>query len=146
MFLISGYLIFIIVKNARQIMPLARTAKETPRVPAKLPEIKLPKGIIPAKVSINTLITLPRNSSLTFVCNIVFIRATAITLEPPVNIKAIMDNRYVFDKENNINENENTKEDTRRSLPLYLKSPKRANINAPIKAPNPALDISTPSP
>lgn len=127
-------------------IPLSMIVKEIPKASARLPAIKLPKGKIPKKVSIYTPITLPINSLGTFVCNMVFISAMAVTLEPPINIKAISDNKYILDNENNTNENEKIKEAKTKSLPLYLKSPKRANNSAAINAPNPAQDINTAKP
>jgi hypothetical protein len=100
-------------------MPPDITAKETLNACARAPAIKLPKGINPAKVSINTLITLPRNISGTLVCNIVLISAMEETLEPPKNSKINRDNKKALDIENNISEIENIKEDTIRNLPLY---------------------------
>ena len=76
------------VKNNVQTIPPAITAKETPMKWARPPAIKLPNGIIPAKVIINTLITLPLNLSSTLVCKRVFTNATAVTLEKPIKIKA----------------------------------------------------------
>ena len=87
-------------------MPLIKTVKETPRASLKLPAIKLPKGIKPAKVIINMLITLPRNASGTLVCNIVLMSATALTLVPPNSSKTTSENTYTLDKENNIKERE----------------------------------------
>ena len=96
-----------IIKNIAQMMPLAITTKETPRGWLKTPAIKLPKGMNPAKVSIKTLITLPRNSSGTIACNIVLIKATAVTLEAPTNIKVKSEKNKSLDKENKIKDTEN---------------------------------------
>jgi hypothetical protein len=81
------------IKDIAQIMPLAITVKETPKTCERVPAIKLPKGIKPAKVNINTLITLPRNSSPTTVCRIVLMMAIAVTEPQPINIKAIIDKK-----------------------------------------------------
>ena len=133
-------------KNKEQITPPSKTAEETPSTFARLPASKLPKGINPAKVNINALIALPLNSSGTNVCNKVFTMPMAVTEAPPINIKVISEMKYVLDRENSTNEIENIMEDEISNLPLYLKSPKRANINAAIKAPKPAEDISNPKP
>jgi hypothetical protein len=135
-----------IIKNNAHIIPPSITVKETPRACERIPAIRLPKGSIPAKVNINALITLPLNSSLTIVCNIVFMREVTITLLYPTNIKVVIEDRYDLDIENNIRERENTIEDKTRNLPLCLKSPKRANNNPAINAPMPAADISIPKP
>ncbi len=142
----SGYNIFIIMKKTVQIIPLIKTVIETPQICAKLPASKFPKGINPANVNINALIALPLNSSGTNVCNKVFTMPMAVTEAPPINIKIISEMKYVLDRENSTREIENIMEDEINNLPLYLKSPKRANINAPIKAPKPAEDISEPRP
>lgn len=105
-------------KNAVQIMPLIKTVKETPIVWLKLPAIKLPKGINPAKVIINMLITLPRKLSGTLTCKIVFIRETAQTLVPPNKTRTTSDNKYILDNENSIKEIEYIKEEKTRNLPL----------------------------
>ena len=93
MFLISAYFIFIIIKNILQIIPPMNTVKETPQTCERAQEIKLPKGIIPAKVNINTLITLPLILSLTMLCNKVLIIAMAITLEAPRKTRINKENR-----------------------------------------------------
>lgn len=142
----SGKNIFIIIKKAAQIIPPIKTVSETPQTYAKLPASKLPKGINPAKVNINALIVLPLNSSGTSVCNKVFIRPIAVTEAQPTSIKAMSEMKYILDRENSTNEIENIIEDQISNLPLYLKSPKRASINAAIKAPKPAEDISRPRP
>ena len=137
---------FTTVKKAVQIIPPINTVRETPKICARLPAIKFPKGIIPAKVNINTLIILPLNSSGTKICNKVFMRLVVVTEPQPTNIKAMSENKYILDKENNTNEREKIIVDEIRNLPLYLKSPKRANTNAAISAPQPAADISIPKP
>ena len=81
------------IKNIPQITPPIETAKETPKVWARLPASRLPKGIIPAKVNINALITRPRKWSGTRVCNKVLIRLVAITEAHPIKISAISDKR-----------------------------------------------------
>ena len=134
------------VKNTVQVTPAKKSAKETPAAWAKLPAIKFPNGIIPATVNINTLITLPLNLSSTLTCRMVFTKATAVTLDNPINIRTRIDNKYVLDNENIINEMEKTIAEDNKNLPLYLKSPRRAKIKAPAKAPKPAEDIKTPNP
>ena len=81
------------VNNTKQTKPQKKRATDTPQDCARAPEIKLPKGTIPAKVIINKLITLPRNSSNTLTCNKLFTRAIGITLKPPTKIKAKTDKR-----------------------------------------------------
>jgi hypothetical protein len=81
------------LKNRVQARPLAITARATPITWARLPAIKFPKGIIPAKVNIKTLITLPLNLSGALVCRIVLIKAVALTLAPPKNIRINAANR-----------------------------------------------------
>ena len=127
-------------------MPPINTVRETPQICAQIPASKFPKGMNPAKVNINTLIALPLNSSGTNICNKVFMSPVAVTEAQPINIKAMSEMKYVLDKENSTNEIENIMEEEINNLPLYLKSPKRANINAAIKAPKPVEDISNPKP
>ena len=82
---------FIIKKVAPQIKPPTATAQETPHTCARAPAKRLPKGIIPAKVNIKTLIILPLNLSGTNVCNRVLIRLMEVTLEKPINNKVNSD-------------------------------------------------------
>lgn len=134
------------MKNAAQMIPPTSTAKETPQIWAKTPEIKLPKGINPANVNINILINLPLNSSGTKVCNKVFMRLVMVTEDQPISIRLINENKNILDNANSIKDIENIMEDKMSNLPLCLKSPKRANTNAAISAPSPAADISVAKP
>ncbi len=84
---------FIAIKKTAQIIPPDMTVKETPITWARLPAIKLPKGINPAKVNINTLISLPLNSSGANCCNNVLIRLMAVTDAQPINTKLIIENK-----------------------------------------------------
>jgi len=68
------------INNARQIRPQRKRAFDTTSACARLPEIRLPKGVVPAKVIIKTLITLPRNLSGTLACNRVLTKARGTTL------------------------------------------------------------------
>lgn len=81
------------VNNTRQTKPQQKRAADTPQDCARTPEIKFPKGTIPAKVIINNPITLPRNSSGTLTCNKVFTKAIGIRLEQPIKIKAKIDKK-----------------------------------------------------
>ncbi len=135
-----------VIKNTAQIMPPLATVKETPQTWEREPAIKLPNGNNPAKVNMKPLITLPLNSSGTKVCSNVFTRLIKVTEAQPMRAKFTKENKYALDTAKNTMETENTKEARIKSRPLYLKSPRRANINAATSAPKPAVDISTPNP
>ena len=63
----SGNNRLINVNKAKHTKPHRNNATETPNTCAKPPATKPPKGTIPAKVIIKTLIILPRNSSGTVI-------------------------------------------------------------------------------
>ena len=63
----SGNKKLISVNKIRLTKPHKNNPTDTPKACARLPEIKLPNGMIPAKVIINKLITLPRNASGTLI-------------------------------------------------------------------------------
>lgn len=134
------------MKNAVQIMPLIKTVIRAPKMCVTLPAIKLPIGIIPAKVNIKTLIRRPLNSSGEINCNDVFIRLIALTDASPITIKIISEKRYDLDKEKNISATENITEDKTNTRPFCRKLPSLASNNAAAKAPNPEEDISMPKP
>jgi len=76
----------ITANRSKQSKPQKNKACDTPKASANVPENKLPKGMTPAKVIINKLITLPRNSSGTLIWISVLIKAIAVTLEHPMQI------------------------------------------------------------
>ena len=109
---------FIIRKETPQIKPPSETAQETPQTCARKPAKRLPKGIIPAKVNIKTLIILPLNLSGANVWSIVLIRLMEATLENPINNKVNSETRYILDTENATSEMENIINEVISSLPL----------------------------